>query len=289
MLARYLPDHMPGKPNVIVQSMPGAGSIKAANYVYTVAPKDGTTLGVFSVGALIDELFGMSTTSFDSTKFGWIGNMDESVGVCVVKSAAGVRQVRGPAAEGDAVRRHRPVRRRDAGGDRAHAALRREDQADQGLSRRAGRGAGDGPRRGAGRLRHHHRGAQEPARAQIKSGELVPIIHDAMKPHPELPGVPSVYDFAKTRRRPPGARSAVRLARARPSDRGAARHSRRAACCAAQGVHGRDDRPALHRRRATSPSSTSRPRRASEVASLIARLFSHSKETIARAADAVRN
>src|SRR6188508_1440811 len=70
MLARYLADHIPGKPNVIVQSMPGAGSIKAANYVYTVAPKDGATLGVFSVGALIDELFGMSTTSFDSTKFG---------------------------------------------------------------------------------------------------------------------------------------------------------------------------------------------------------------------------
>ncbi len=47
--------------------MPGAGSIKAANYVYTVAPKDGATLGIFSVGALIDELFGLLTTSFDST------------------------------------------------------------------------------------------------------------------------------------------------------------------------------------------------------------------------------
>src|SRR5918992_1138390 len=92
MLAKYFPDHMPGRPTVIVQSMPGAGSIKAANYVYTVAPKDGTALGIFSVGALIDELFGMSTVSFDSTKYGWIGNMDESVGVCVVKSATGVRR-----------------------------------------------------------------------------------------------------------------------------------------------------------------------------------------------------
>ena len=72
--------------------MPGAGGIKAANYVYTVAPKDGTALGTFSVGALIDELFGTSTTSFDTAKFGWVGNMDESVGVCVVKAATGVRK-----------------------------------------------------------------------------------------------------------------------------------------------------------------------------------------------------
>ena len=87
--------------------MPGAGGIKAANYVYTVAPKDGTALGIFSVGALIDELFGTSTTSFDTAKFGWVGNMDESVGDCVVKIRDRRPQVRGPAAEGDAVRRHR--------------------------------------------------------------------------------------------------------------------------------------------------------------------------------------
>jgi tripartite-type tricarboxylate transporter receptor subunit TctC len=42
MLAKYWSDHIPGQPNVIVQSMPGAGSIKAANYLYSVAPKDGT-------------------------------------------------------------------------------------------------------------------------------------------------------------------------------------------------------------------------------------------------------
>ena len=85
VLARAFADHIPGKPTVIVQNMPGAGSIKAANYLYNVAPKDGTAIGIFSVGALIDELFGHSTTSFDTTKFGWVGNMDETIGLCVVK------------------------------------------------------------------------------------------------------------------------------------------------------------------------------------------------------------
>jgi hypothetical protein len=194
MLAKYLSDHVPGKPNVIVQSMPGAGSIKAANYVYTGAPKDGATLGIFSVGALIDELFGLSTTSFDSTKYGRIGNMDESVGVCVVKSASGVRQFE------DLLQKEAPfggTGPADASGDRAHAALWREDQADQGLPWRVGRvlAMDRGEVHGACGITIavlKSRLAQ-----QIASGTLLPIIHDAIKPHPELPGVPSVYDFAR--------------------------------------------------------------------------------------------
>ena len=163
MLAKYLADHMPGRPNVIVQSMPGAGCIKAANYVYTVAPKDGTTLGMLQRRRADRRI---------------VRHVDDELRLRQIRlgrqhgrkrrrlrgeERVGRAQVRGPVAEGDAVRRHRPVRRRDAGGDRADAALWRQDQADQGLSRRAGRGAGDGPRRGAGRLRHHHRRAQEPA------------------------------------------------------------------------------------------------------------------------------
>ena len=91
ILARYLGDHIPGKPNVIVQNMPGAGSIKAANYLYNVAPKDGTAIGIFSIGALIDELFGESSTSFDTTRFAWVGNMDQSVGVCIVRDTTGIK------------------------------------------------------------------------------------------------------------------------------------------------------------------------------------------------------
>ena len=269
--------------------MPGAGGIKAANYVYTVAPKDGTALGTFSVGALIDELFGTSTTSFDTTKFGWIGNMDESVGVCVVKSRVRRAQVRRPAAEGDAVRRHRSRRRRDPGGDRAHASLWRQDQADQGLSRArrtwcwrwtAARSQGVcGITIAVLKSRLAH---------QIKSGELVPIIHDAMKPHPELPGVPSVYDFAKSDddrkvldllfgwrvlgrpiAAPPGV-PAERLAALRKAFFDAMNDKRFIADAAKAQL---DIAPAP----------------GEEVASLIARLFSHSKDTVKRAADAVRN
>jgi len=47
LLSRYLGDHIPGRPTVVPQNMPGAGSIKAANYIYGVAPKDGTAIATF--------------------------------------------------------------------------------------------------------------------------------------------------------------------------------------------------------------------------------------------------
>src|ERR687894_2300737 len=48
LLARHLPRHIPGNPNIVVQNMPGAGSLRAANYLYNVAPRDGTAFGTFA-------------------------------------------------------------------------------------------------------------------------------------------------------------------------------------------------------------------------------------------------
>src|SRR6478672_4776678 len=57
-LARHITRHIPGNPNIVVQNMPGAGSLKAANFLYTIASKDGATFGGFSRGAPIDPLLG---------------------------------------------------------------------------------------------------------------------------------------------------------------------------------------------------------------------------------------
>src|SRR5437879_2458166 len=57
-LARHMTRHIPGNPAIVVQNMPGAGSIKAANFLYGIAPKDGLTFGGFSRGAFIDPLLG---------------------------------------------------------------------------------------------------------------------------------------------------------------------------------------------------------------------------------------
>ena len=61
VLARYIGRHIPGQPTVVTQNMPGAGSVKAANYLYAVAPKDGTVFGIFDRGLPMEKLLGRST------------------------------------------------------------------------------------------------------------------------------------------------------------------------------------------------------------------------------------
>ncbi len=91
-LGRHMARHIPGRPSVVVQNMPGAGSIKAANFLYTIAPKDGTTFGGFARGAVIDPLLGRGDgTLYDVQKFSWLGSISNEVGVCAFRSALGIK------------------------------------------------------------------------------------------------------------------------------------------------------------------------------------------------------
>lgn len=74
LLSRHMPKHIPGSPGFIVQNMPGAGSVIAANYVYAVAKPDGLTLGMPSNGVYLDQLVGRAEIKFDIRKFGWVGS-----------------------------------------------------------------------------------------------------------------------------------------------------------------------------------------------------------------------
>jgi tripartite-type tricarboxylate transporter receptor subunit TctC len=91
VLARHLGRHIPGDPAIVVQSMVGAGSLRAANYLYSVAPKDGATLGVFARGMAMEPLIGASHASFDSRKFAWLGSTTNEVSVCVTYGNAKVK------------------------------------------------------------------------------------------------------------------------------------------------------------------------------------------------------
>jgi tripartite-type tricarboxylate transporter receptor subunit TctC len=75
ILAQHMAKHIPGKPTIVIQNMPGAGSLKGANYIYNVAPKDGTAFGIFARNIpLIALLQTDQNVQFDPTKFTWIGS-----------------------------------------------------------------------------------------------------------------------------------------------------------------------------------------------------------------------
>ena len=88
-LGRHLGRHIPGNPTVVVQNMPGAGSLKATQYVYGVAPKDGTVLATVSRGMATDPLLG--DAKFDATKFTWIGSVTSETSICATWKTSPVK------------------------------------------------------------------------------------------------------------------------------------------------------------------------------------------------------
>jgi len=82
VLARHYGRHIPGNPTVIPKNMPGAGTLRAANYIYNVAAKDGTELANFSSSATVEPLMDNDQARFDATKFSWVGSMNQEINFC---------------------------------------------------------------------------------------------------------------------------------------------------------------------------------------------------------------
>jgi tripartite-type tricarboxylate transporter receptor subunit TctC len=78
LLAAHMGKHIPGTPNMIVQNMPGAGSMIAANSIYNVAKPDGLTMGAIGPSLYLDQLIGKKEVQFDWAKFGWVGSTENT-------------------------------------------------------------------------------------------------------------------------------------------------------------------------------------------------------------------
>lgn len=104
VIARHLPRHIPGNPSVIVQNMPGGGSVIGANYLYRIAPRDGTAVGIFSPTRVLSQVIGVPGFEFESEKFNWLaaGNISDVL-TCFATSAAGVKTL------DDVVKRKNPL------------------------------------------------------------------------------------------------------------------------------------------------------------------------------------
>src|SRR5262249_49080261 len=90
MLARHMGKHIPGNPTIVPKNMEGAGSLRLANWIYNVAPKDGSVFATIGRGTGFDPLLGHKGAQFDATKYSWLGSANNEVSVCVAWQSAGI-------------------------------------------------------------------------------------------------------------------------------------------------------------------------------------------------------
>jgi tripartite-type tricarboxylate transporter receptor subunit TctC len=91
LVARHIGSHIAGAPRIIVQNMPGAGSLTAVRFLDAVAPKDGTVVATFNPGLIIQSIVEPDRINIDFTKFGWVGVVSPEFLVCYSYGANGIR------------------------------------------------------------------------------------------------------------------------------------------------------------------------------------------------------
>ena len=94
LLARHLPRQLEGRPAVLTQNMPGAGSFTAASHLYNTAPRDGTALGVIDQASPLSQTLGAPGFRADVTRFNWIGRFTGNAAVLFARSSAGFTDMR---------------------------------------------------------------------------------------------------------------------------------------------------------------------------------------------------
>jgi tripartite-type tricarboxylate transporter receptor subunit TctC len=197
LLARHIGKHIPGRPTIVPENMPGAGSMVMMNYLYNVAPRDGTAIGVPSRNLAVEPLLGNEQARYEALKFGWLGSMSRDVSTCVSWHTSGINTV------GDATRREVPVGATGAPADSnifpklLNAALSTRFKIVLGYPDSAAVGIAMERREIDGYCSFTWSAIKSARPQWVAEKQINVLLQLSLSKHPELPDVPLVMDLAK--------------------------------------------------------------------------------------------
>jgi tripartite-type tricarboxylate transporter receptor subunit TctC len=197
LLVRFLGKHIPGQPTVILQNMPGASSLKSVQFMSAVAPKDGTTIGMFNRGLMPQSKMKPQEVNVDFSKMTWIGSMNSDTAICTIWGAKGVKSF-------DDLRRTQIVvgdTSKNSGGYIYASIL--HSLAPESTRTILGYGtSGDvwlAMEKGEVDANCNVWSSMKSQRAEwFRDKKANVLVQFAKRKHPDLPDVPTVFDFAKT-------------------------------------------------------------------------------------------
>jgi tripartite-type tricarboxylate transporter receptor subunit TctC len=198
VIGRYMGHHIPGNPTLVPKNMEGAGSLRLANFLYRVAPHDGSALGTIGRGIAFDPLLLGQGDAFDAQKFSWIGSANNEVSVCVAMKDSGITKFEdlftkeltvggtGTSADTDqfprvlnsALGTHFKIVEGYPGGNDVLLAMERGEV--------------------KGRCGWSWSSVKTTRKEWLDDKRMVVLVQLSLTKHPEMPDVPLVTDFAKT-------------------------------------------------------------------------------------------
>ena len=198
-IGRHMGKHIPGNPVMIVENMPGAGSMISANYVYKAAKPDGLTIGHFIGGLFLQQLLGKPGIEFDAAKFQYVGVPGQDNFVIGIAKSTGITDVESWLASKQIVKFGGVAS--GSGSDDIPNVLKAtlglpiqlvsgyKGTADVRLAFNSGEVAG---------LSNSWESTKSTWRKELETGELKLVLQATLKPHPEFPKLPMALNYAKT-------------------------------------------------------------------------------------------
>jgi tripartite-type tricarboxylate transporter receptor subunit TctC len=196
-LVRHMDRHIPGKPNFVVQNMPGAGGLKAIEYLYSQAPKDGSVIGTVGRGLPFEPMLGRAEAKFDPLRFLWVGSMNRDVSLAIswhtskVKTMADLQKMEllSPGTGVGADSEIMPIAFNSLAGTKFKIISGYPNTIQASLAMEMGELDGVGYWSWGSIMSSHP--------DWIRDKKINFLFHTGAKPLPQLPNLPSIRDYAK--------------------------------------------------------------------------------------------